>query len=190
MIAHDLLEHSGGLAALGNSDEELEALGGLWQVRGRHGDLLHRGGYSNNSVAHAVAMDIVGVATDLEYEGTGTWRPGYRRLSTKPHVHDEDFMEILDIARKAIPIELFDDEERERFAIERFLDDALHLMRIGFEKARRRFGDGYKGYETFRAVRDAVEPHAKRVDFAGQEFILCYGNERATCREITHEESW
>ncbi len=39
LTAHDLLEHQNGLAAMGTVWDELEAIGGIWQVRGRHGDM-------------------------------------------------------------------------------------------------------------------------------------------------------
>jgi hypothetical protein len=71
------------------------------------------------------------------------------------------------------------------FPMEAFMDNALHLMRTGFRKAQRRFGDGYEGVSLFRSIRDAIRPHAKHLDFPGQEFLLTYAGTRAACRELT-----
>jgi len=43
LIAHDILEHQNGLSAIGSVDDELEALGGLYFVRGWSGQLRRDG---------------------------------------------------------------------------------------------------------------------------------------------------
>ena len=39
LIAHDLLEHVNGIEAIGSVDDELEAMGGCWFVRGKSGQM-------------------------------------------------------------------------------------------------------------------------------------------------------
>lgn len=181
MIAHDILEHQNGIAKIGPVDDELEALGGVWQVRGRHGDLCsHRPNY--HSIATNIASDITRMAAELS--GCDWW-PRLGRYRTHQHDYDEDFLEALEIARRDIRQELRDNEDQD-FPLEAYLDNALHLMRRGFRKAERRFGSGFEGYTLFRRIRDAVA--TSRPDYEGQEFLLGYGKGWATVREIYEED--
>lgn len=190
LIAHDLLEHQNGVGAIGCPGDELEAMGGVWQVRGRHGSLFQKRVYGIHSPVDAIGMgDIVNIATDWNNQENPRWYPRFEQYRIKPHVHDDDFMEILEIARDSIPRNL-DSETMEHFPLEEFLDSALHLMRRGFNKARRRFGDGHQGSETYCAIRDAVEPYARQHDLIGREFLLGYGRGEARCVEVTREEIW
>ncbi len=81
-------------------------------------------------------------------------------------------------------------EVGEHFPLDSFLDNALHLMRMGFNKAKRRWGMGHLGIDTFQAIRDAVRPYAQRPEFAGQEYRLSYGDGRARCTEIHIREDY
>lgn len=181
LIAHDLLEHQNGVAAIGPVDDELEALGGIWQVRGRWGDMLDDRP-SFYSPAHHAASDLTRMAREL----TGSWWPEQGQYHTKPHPCDDDFAEIIEIARQDIPKEL-DEEDLADFPMEAYLDNALHLMRRGYRKAERRFGDRSVGYDLFRAIKEAVK--GCQPDWEGQEFLLGYGDGEATCREIREDEA-
>lgn len=55
-IAHDILEHQNGLKSIGPVDDEIEALGGCWFVRGQHGRFGK--GSSYYSVEESLASDI------------------------------------------------------------------------------------------------------------------------------------
>jgi hypothetical protein len=184
LLAHDILEHQNGFDAIGRVDDELEALGALWQVRGRHGDMVeddNRRSYWNP--IQTLAGDVLACATDLGHEYCGWW-PRLNQYRTHRHDYDEDFQAVLEEARPLVRAETRHNDDR--FPMEAFMDNALHLMRRGFNKARRRFGMGYDGVETFRAVRDAVKPVAKHIDWEGQEFRLAYGDCEARCYEIIH----
>lgn len=180
LIAHDILEHQNGIDAIGCAGDELEAMGGIWQVRGRHGSLFNEGRYWR-CIYESIAGDVLNIAMDWRNMESPAWYPRIGRYRTKPHDYDDEFKEILDKARPMIEREMRDDEYD--FPMEAFMDNALHLMRMGFNKAKRRFGMGWEGSELFVAIRDAVQPHMKWVEMEGQEYILSYGNGRATCRE-------
>lgn len=49
ITAHDLLEHQNGARHMGPVWDELEALGGIWQIRGRWGDMCELSGRSMHS---------------------------------------------------------------------------------------------------------------------------------------------
>lgn len=197
LIAHDLLEHVNGPGEIGSVWDELEALGAIWQVRARHGDLLNnRPAYS--ATAYNMPYQIAGDVTRMfgewgwrenYYEGPGSLREGSRPI---PEM-ESDFAATLEIARKDIPGEHIRDvggEEREaelREMIEPYLALALRRMRIGYRKARRRYGDGYRGADQFVSVRDAIKEASAWVEVEGQRFRLSYGDGRAVCRPLDDE---
>lgn len=194
LIAHDLLEHQNGIAAIGPVWDELEALGGVWQVRGRQGDMLSKYGRAN-SPAHNTASDIVRMFSQWDGEEQGDCGPGGLSVGKRAHpLYEEDFAEIVEIARSQMPREYTDmgrgdpDEDENGWSpdlhaqVETYLTLARQRMRAGFRKAEKRFGDGFEGWELFRAIKEAVA--RSRPDFEGQEFLLSYGNGEATCREL------
>lgn len=179
-IPHDILEHQNGLAAMGPVWDELEALGGIWQVRGRHGDLM-------NGSHHSPAVNIAADISRMYREWDG--RNGPHSMATRPHLYDDDFAETIALARRDIVKEAR--YEREGFGaanLRAYLDLALHRMRTGFRKAERRFGDGWCGHNTFYEMKQCVAKAALWIDYEGQELILSYGNCTAKIREVTSYE--
>jgi hypothetical protein len=197
LTAHDLLEHPNGVKHMGKVWDELEALGGIWYIRGQHGDMMtdHR---NYHSPAVNVASDVTRMFS--EYSSDPDNGPGGLRIGSRPHDFDEDFMEIISVARKDIPNEFNDmgngspDEDANGWSpelhalFEEYLKLALHRMRSGFRKAERRFErDGasiWNGHNLFYAVKMAVKEAIPNIEFEGQEFLLLYGNGEATCRPI------
>lgn len=175
LLAHDLLEHQQGLDKIGCCEDELIALGAVWQVRGRWGDFL-TGRPLYMRTTEALAVDVSSVWDSL---GRGDWWPGTKQYHTRPHDEDDAFDEILAYARSSLDV--WDSENGPDPDV--FLADAKHLLRIGYRLAHRRFGHSTRGYDTFRAVRDAVARCAANPDYEGQEFILAYGDGRARCYE-------
>lgn len=180
LIAHDLLEHQNGVKAIGPIDDELEALGGIWQVRGRWGDMC-TDRPSMYSPAENVASDITRMFGEIDGQD---WRPRLLKYRTHRHDNDDDFREMIEIARRDIKRE-WDDWAEHHFRFEAYLDNALHLMRRGFRKAARRFGDRFGGINQFKAIQRAVK--GAHIDFEGQEFRLAYGNGEARVEEIYEE---
>lgn len=180
LIAHDLLEHQNGPEHIGPVWDELEALGAIWQVRGRHGDLQNG---SMHSPDENLASDVARMSSEWAADGLPPKRFQFR--TTRPCDYDDDFDEIIEIARRSIIREWHDDIDRLGQVTE-YLTAAKHRMRIGYRKAVRRFGHCSFGYDQFAAIKRAVGPAC--VDpFEGQEFVLCYGGGEATIREVNHE---
>lgn len=182
LVAHDLIEHQNGSQFIGTVWDELEALGGIWHARGRWGDLM-------TPSMHSPAVNVASDVTRMWPEWSSDPMPPakHRLKATRPCDHDEDFLEILAIARHDIPRE-WEHDEIDREEMERYLTEALHRMRTGFRKANKRFGSRFASNSQMRAIKEAVERVAKHIDYEGQEFVLSYGNGEATVREFYEEE--
>ncbi len=198
VIAHDVLEHQNGPKNVGHVWDELEALGGIWYVRGQWGDMLdNRPSYY--PPAHHVASDIERMFSAWELSGAYNG-PRDGRDGSRPSLWDEDFAEIISKARDMIRAEHRDigrgdpgeDEQgwtADTFAsVDEYLRVALHRMRNGFRKAQRRFERNghlrFNGCNLFGAIRDAVADAVRHIDYEGQEFVLRYGMQEATCHEV------
>ena len=96
-LAHDLLEHVNGVGAIGGVPDELEAVGAIWQIRGRHGDQANgpRVGLVNTASLTLVVADLIQdtdedgywpgatpIAAELEHE------PGLARRSPQTTLED------------------------------------------------------------------------------------------------------
>lgn len=187
-IAHDLLEHQNGLAWMGPVWDELEAMGGIWQVRGRHGDMITGNGMHSPQVN--CASDVSRMFRDWIHEGKRLG-PNGLRAGSRPHLYDDDFNDIIAIARDDIRKEhsdLWDDDDATDSDVDEYLGLALRRMRAGFRKAERRFGDRFCGHSMFGAIRDAVS--RARPEYEGQEFILRYGKCDATLREVYDDSDY
>lgn len=198
LIAHDLLEHQNGVEPMGTVWDEMEALGAIWYIRGQWGDMM-TDTRSYHSPAVNVASDVTRMFSQWLDEGC-FWGPGGPRVGSRAHDFDEDFREIVEIARRDIPREFNDmgrgdpDEDSNgwnqdmRDAFPEYLQFALHRMRSGFRKAQRRFERGgasrWNGHNLFYAVKEAVKQAARHIDYEGQEFRLSYGDGEARCVEI------
>lgn len=188
MIAHDLLEHQNGMKAMGPVWDELEALGGVWYVRGQWGDLMQTTG-GMYSPAQNLASDIERMFR--EWDG---WNgPGGLSVGSRPSDYDEDFNEIIGYARDMIRRE-YSGEMDDMPDLDAYLRLSLQRMRSGFRKAAKRFeGHGqsrFNGNSLFKAVKEAVERAAKWIEFEGQEFVLRYGNGEASVREVAMLEDY
>lgn len=181
LIAHDLLEHVNGREHIGTVWDELEALGAIWQVRGRHGDLALKLP-SMCSPAENVASDLTRMF--IEWGTDGKPPHTHRLKNTRLHLYDEDFQEIIAIARRDIPRE--HDEEFNvsgmRADLEAYLSEALHRMRTGFRK----YGTGYRGFDIYMRIRDALD--GVKPEYEGQQFTLGYDAERAHVTEVYDRE--
>lgn len=203
LTAHDVLEHQNGIAGMGPVWDELEALGGVWFVRGRFGDMLTKGRSYHTAEANT-ASDLTRMFSDYSTDPDNG--PGGLRTGSRPHAYDDEFAEIIAIARRDIPREYTDmgdgseDEDENGWSpelhalFEDYLTLALHRMRAGFSKAARRFGrlsdNQFYAGNLFVAIRDAVGEAAREIEFEGQEFILRYGNGEATCRPVYTPEEY
>lgn len=186
LIAHDLIEHQNGAQHIGTVWDELEALGGIWHARGRWGDMMQKHG-----TMHSPAVNVASDVTRMFMEWSSDPMPPakHRLKATRPCDHDEDFLEILEIARHDIPRE-YSPEDIDREELEQYLTEALHRMRTGFRKANKRFGSRFASNSQMRAIKEAVESVAGHIDYEGQEFVLSYGDGKATVREFYYPEEY
>jgi len=187
LLAHDLLEHQNGVAAIGGIDDELEALGGIWYVRGQFDDISRDGSGSAHTTHQNIAGDVVRMFRDY-FCGVyvNTTPPRTRALPEA----DDDFREIIAEALKQTRGEVDrEDATPEEIAQKEaaYIAVCLPRMRIGYRKAARRFKDARTANRLFWDVTDAVNRaigvrswrdndrgRSNGLDYEGQQFELSY----------------
>lgn len=188
LIAHDLIEHVNGPEKIGSIDDELEALGAIWYVRGQYGELRRDGVGSRYTVEENIASDVVRMFRD---HISGNQHVSYAPLRTRPVTHDYDLRCILEYADSNWPDE-FDESEREeaRARWPGYRAVCLHRMRMGYRKARRKWEKRgrYAAHAQFWAIAEAVDRAAKRPEFEGMRYKLSFGNGEAYCEEDYGED--
>jgi hypothetical protein len=194
-IAHDLLEHVNGPEHIGTIDDELEALGAIWYVRGQFDDLSRDGRGSHYTTHENIAADVVRMFRDFFYGASVDTKPP----RTMPCIADDDLREILRYAAEDYRAEVHDEDAHEtakRFA--EYERVCLPRMRIGYRKAAKRFrslGGAHAANELFWLVARAVRPYAANVEYPGQQFDLIYGRGStgmlfARCAEFFPEDEY
>jgi hypothetical protein len=193
LIAHDLIEHVNGAERIGSIDDELEALGAIWYVRGQHGELNRTGAGSRYSIEKNIASDVVRMFRD---HLLGSQWVDYANLNrTRPCDADEALLCVLEHAERDYIGEFNDDAEERRQARDawpKYRRLALHRMRTGYRKARRKWEPRgrYAANSQFWAIAEAVDKHAKHVEIEGQRYTLRWGYGEAYCEETYDEEDY
>lgn len=194
-IAHDIIEHVNGLRNIGTIHDEMEALGGIWFVRGQFGALRRDSIGSAFSTEENLAADLSRMWVEWHNE-VAEFRP-YRG---KPLRLRGDYIdEVLEVgqtishhARKNIRAEeefLHDEEPLDEQAVADYLASARHYFLTGYRKARRRYGgDAHRAYGTFWNIADALDRWVKRAEYEGQRLRLGYSYARATVQELYDED--
>lgn len=185
LIAHDILEHQNGLHNIGSIGDELEALGGVWFIRGQYGDMIRDHPNINSSEQH-LASDVMNMAM-LFANDIGLNFPVPR---TYCHYQDDAFEGIIQLGRKDYRSEWQCSNEDNPPAISEYFDACLHYMRNGHRKAERRFGNGMWANNLFWNIAEAVDPYAKHTEYEGQRFRLGYDSNQVTCYEIIEDEEY
>lgn len=185
LLAHDLIEHVNGVQAIGSIDDELEALGAIWYVRGQHDD-LDRGPHRNSrSGEENIAGDVTRMFADF-FHGAHVTLSASRSRKLDNDAAEEAFAEIIRLASLTAPAEVSDNGDTlaaESEALERlaeYMRACLPRMRTGFRKARRMYeGRGrsrFAANSLFWEVADAVDNLLKQADIIeGAEYVLTYG---------------
>jgi hypothetical protein len=183
LTAHDVLEHVNGPRAIGTIDDELEAMGAAWYVRGQHGRI--RRDYGGFNGPHAdIAADVSRMAVEF-LNGAHVAVAAIPR--TRACDADADIDDILTRAEESARAECRHDAapyDGERLAL--YFKAARARMRLGYRKAARKYRD-VNVCALFWHVADAVGRAVKSGDlFAGAEFRLHVDMRacRATCEEI------
>ncbi len=193
LIAHDLLEHQQGVSKIGTIGDELIACGGIWYVRGQHGEIRRDGMGSMYGPEENLAGDVSNMGR-MYVQGCMLHSKVPER---KPACEaDEGIREILRYSAKGMIDEFracdetLCHEERKRMA--KYLRMSEILMRKGYNMAKRRFERGehgrYYANSMFWEIAEAVDPYCNNLDYAGQRFRLCYGGSEARCQEIYEED--
>ncbi len=192
LLAHDLIEHVNGAERIGTIDDELEALGGIWYVRGQHGELFRNRDFrSAYTIEQNIGSDIARMFAD---HIRGDQFVDYSPIRGRRTDADEALRAILD-AGAAMRFDDFNSDEREGLADkwERYAAIAFKRMQIGYAKARRKWGHlgRYAANSVYFAIADAVDPCIKRIEHEGQRFVLLYNRKGdATCEELYEDDDY
>lgn len=177
LIAHDLLEHQNGVKNIGSIDDELEALGGVWYIRGLS-NKMRKG--SSATAYDTLPYDICSLG-EIYMHGVNfrTPVPNTRALD-----YDYEFGHIISSGIKKLREELdYCEMTIDEVRLKAYEDACLHYMRRGFRKANRRYAGVYEASSMFWNVSNAVDTIIDLVDYEGQEFILRYDHNQAYCNE-------
>lgn len=187
VIAHDILEHVNGFKSIGSVDDEIEALATTWYIRGQYSD-LSREVYGNMySPEESIGSDIGNLA-EIYNRGVN-FRT--RVPVTRPSDMDDAFKEIIGYGMRSFRKEIeYDDAEINHSRMTYYEAAAMHYMRAGYRKARKRYNSALKANTMFWNIARAVDPVAKHAEFEGQKFRLSYDSRSARCEEIYDEYIW
>lgn len=173
LAAHDILEHHTA-CSIGSVADELEALGALWWIRGEYND-IRRGRCSPLSPIEALSYDISHMA-DYIHNGVASVP---NSLVTYACDYDDDFQEIISMARKRFRKTMLNDINTDIFRgasqVNRYFDIAIHYMRRGYRKALRRYKKlGQIGANRlFWDVATAIDDQLPYISI-GEQLEVCY----------------
>lgn len=182
LIAHDLLEHQNGLSSIGSIDDELEALGGAWYVRG----CLNRIGNGYHTPHKHLASDVCELGR-IFMEGV-EFRT--KVPNTRPCDEDQDFEDIVHEGMDDLRSEFECTSYAHTIRRDKYKSAAMHYIRSGYNKAKRRYDSSDMAYRMFYLIEEAVDKVIEHEElYAGQEFILTYDKCHANVRQ-REEEYW
>jgi hypothetical protein len=179
LIAHDLLEHVNGLGKIGSLDDELEALAGVWFIRGQHGNLRRDGGGSRYTPQDNIASDVLNMARI--YNNGVNFRTKVPK--TKACSEDDNFNEIIQKAKDDVCDEI-DSDDINQARLDVYFNACLHYMRKGWAKVQRRFkrysSNQFYANNLFwnieQALRDYMQPY-----YEGQQLKLSINYAECEC---------
>ena len=179
LIAHDLLEHVNGLGKIGSLDDELEALAGVWFIRGQHGCLRRGGGGSMCTPQDNISSDVLNMARI--YNDGVNFRT--RVPQTRACSEDDTFNEIIQKAKDDIRGGI-DSDDINQSRLDVYFNACLHYMRAGWSKVQRRFKRYSSNrfyatnlfWEIEQALRDYMHP-----DYEGQQLKLSINYAECEC---------
>ena len=168
LVAHDLLEHVNGVEKIGSIDDEIEALAGIWFVRGQHGELRRDAVGSFYSPEQSIAFDIQNMGR-IYNDGVNFRTPV---PETTECDYDETWEAILTFAREGINDEM---DEIDNDRLDYYFESCLHYLRAGWAKVVERYNDdAYLANRLFWAIAEAADPLVKDADCEGQELLLSF----------------
>lgn len=182
LVAHDILEHQRGADKIGTIGDELVALGGVWYVRGRWGEISRGSVFSDEE---NIGADISNMAR-MYAEGRELH---FVPKSESEHDHDEAFDCILECGKRMFLDELvyWEDDAVQR-DMQPYWDACLAGLRMGYNMAEDRY-EGRCALTRFRDIQEAIDTIIGRQElFEGQRFELNWDEDGARCDELWDED--
>lgn len=138
LLAHDLLEHQNGLEAIGGIGEELQALGGIWFVRGQQSDIVRTPNV--NAPYQHLASDVYRMAMDyaMGEEFDCPFAHGYAGEDEFEDDYKDIIREAVSVFRKEYDND-FDHDQKQR--LKKYWQNVKPFMRQGMAKAQERYQD-------------------------------------------------
>jgi hypothetical protein len=154
LIAHDIVEHVNGIEEIGGIGEELQAMGGIWNTRGKLSDI--RRPHPIVSAHESLAHDFCELAR--------RWFYGEETLGNPPELvetgYEEDFEWIWNHTMEMLPEEA--DEYYSEEKAEEFRKAAEAYFHYGIQKHEEMYGDGCKANVIFYEIVYTLETLMKR----------------------------
>lgn len=174
LIAHDMIEHVNGVERIGSIDDELEALGAIYYVRGQHGQLNRNGVGAMYTIEENISGDVVRMYRD---HACGAYVSYDVRRMPRAVEHDEALQDVLRYAESNYLGEFDTDmKAHARKHWPAYARLALARMRVGYRKARRKWEKlgRYAANNAFWAIADATQSACKSPEFEGMRYELSY----------------
>lgn len=180
LVAHDLLEHINGLTKIGSLDDELEALGAIWFIRGQHGQLRLDGIGSKFTPQENIASDVLNMARI--YNNGVNFKTDAPVIDTD-HEWYEEFKELVQLAVNDYDLEI-DEDEQDIERLNFYTNSALAYMLAGYDKAVQRYSNmsDWSVRDLFFTIAKTVDKNIKNgFELLGQEFLLTVDFENLEC---------
>ena len=167
------------MGKIGSLDDELEALAGVWFIRGPHGALRRDGVGSMHTPQDSISSVVLNMARI--YNDGVNFRT--RVPKTRACSEDDNFNEIIQKAKDDIRGEI-DSYDINQARLDVYFNACLHYMRAGWSKVQRRFkryssNPFYANnlfWEIEHTLRDYMQP-----DYAGQQLKLSINYAECEC---------
>ena len=181
MLAHDIIEHVNGKDEIGSIEDELQALGALWALRARHGE-LRRGEVMWVTPEEAIGHDLSAMATEVYF---GAYIPP-KIPRTYAHYFDESFEIILAEGQELFERELryMQDDDGDTKQLEHYWNMVISNMRIGARKLKRQHGSFEAAARKFWNIREAAHRYID-ANYSGFEtYRLSFDENNAYMEEV------
>jgi hypothetical protein len=174
-IAHDLLEHVNGPGEIGGINDEMEALGAIWYVRGQFGKLNSKGYGSIYTAEQSLASDVTRMFRD--YVDGGQYVSLDSRSTRRLNDRDAEnsLQQVLRDADASYMGEIeAEDKSRAECAWPAYRAECLNRMRTGWRKAARKYPIAGEVNDLFWQIERVIDK-AGKPEAAGFEYVLAYG---------------
>lgn len=181
LIAHDLLEHPNGVESIGSVDDEVEAMGGAWFVRGQFQNIDNKP--SRFTSEQQLISSLVNLGRTYVL-GVDFKTPVPRTRNTE----NDCFTEMAKNTVQELRNELSYEEDFDEGRFKDYIKAIPHYMRQGYRKTSNRFGGcGYRVNDLFWEISRVVDVVLKELEYECQRFELTYCLEQCY---VTYDECY